>query len=406
MIFYAATAWAEFDVDNGIAIEGQYNDNIFLSSSGEEDDFITTVMPRIILIYKSPKSVDLSLDYGLHFRYYNSHSELNETDIKETQRVALDLQIRPVKRVYVDIEDIYERVPVDIRENNVDNSSYNMTDRNIFTVTPYIVIPLKKSASLKAGYRYIDTWYRDDESVDSYINAVYCSLNKKITRKLNGLINYEYSVYRPEVNDDERFDEYDRQQASLEFAYQMTGKLRLNGEAGEIWTDFDEKDDDENFFWHAGFDYFLRDERMTVVNAGYSRTFYDSAIDGSYEENIVDIYIETGRNAKLSINTFYSEDEYINVDRKDKVGGIGIDVLKPLSGKIDINAGADWQEERFREMSEYEKAYRYSMQAGIEYDMSRYLTTSIRYRYNSRDSDFNSKDFNNNVVSINARAAF
>jgi len=406
LLVYAVNASAELKIEPGIALEGQYNDNLFLSNSNKDDDFLTTITPGIKFIYKSPKSIDLSLDYGLHFRYYADHSELNDTDIKETQRIRLNSQLRPFKRFFIDVTDTYDRVPVDIRGNSVADNPYNMTDRNIFTVSPYIMFPVTSSISLKAGYRYSETWHRDNESVDSYTNAAYCSLTKKITRKLNGAINYDYSAFRPEVQDDGEFDKYDRHQGGLGFDYQMTGKIRLDGEVGKIWTDFDEKDDVENVFWNAGIEYNLRDERMTVFKAKYASSLNDSAIDGAYEEKRVDIDFETGRIVKLSINSFYSESEYINTDRNDKVGGVGFEILKPLSNKIDLETGVNWQAEKFSELSVYEKAYRYSLQAGVEYAISRHFSTSAEYRFNSRDSDINNSDFNNNIVAVNARARY
>ena len=104
-------SWAELRITPSIGIREEYNDNIFLTPSDEEDDFITSVNPAINLTYNTGL-LTLSLDYGLNLDFYMHNSEEN----KIRQFGRLESTISPYRDIFfIRISDVFERVSIDER---------------------------------------------------------------------------------------------------------------------------------------------------------------------------------------------------------------------------------------------------------------------------------------------------
>ncbi len=154
-------AFAKLEITPKVSVGGEYNDNIYLTETDREDDFIAKISPAILLKY-SIQPLDLSLDYSLNFRFYGNHSDLNETSLGEVQAVQFKNQYRPLKFLFIDLYDTYKRVPVDVRRPFAfDNTVVNMTESNTFSVSPYVVLPLTSATSIITGYTYSNKWYKD-----------------------------------------------------------------------------------------------------------------------------------------------------------------------------------------------------------------------------------------------------
>ncbi|HDH04483.1 MAG TPA: TIGR03016 family PEP-CTERM system-associated outer membrane protein [Nitrospirae bacterium] len=399
----SAPSFAKLTVVPGVSVKEEYNDNIFLDVSSKEDDFITTVSPGVELEYSHGKSLDMRLDYGLNFRFYSDHSNLNDTSIRETQNVEFQSQARPFNRVFIDISDVYDRVPVDVRERfAIDNAYSNMTDRNTFSVSPYMILPLTSTISTTIGYSYSNIWHRAEEPVDSYSHSAFMTIDKRFSSKINAALKYRYLAYRPELSGDgTSVNEYDRHEGSVGIVYQATEGFRINGEVGRSQTDFQGTDNTKTTFWNIGTDYNFGSSN---IGATYNYSLNDSPISGSFKSSRIDLRLETGRVLRLIVNPYYSSDKYININRKDKITGVAFNISKPLSGKV--NASLDAELERQELLPEDEKVRRYSLGSSLDYRLSEGITAGIGYRYNERDSDTGADEFQNNIVRLQAKLTF
>ena len=63
LLTFVSSATAKLDVNTSVGLREEYNDNIFLTKTNREDDFITSISPNIRLNY-ALSYLDLSLDYG------------------------------------------------------------------------------------------------------------------------------------------------------------------------------------------------------------------------------------------------------------------------------------------------------------------------------------------------------
>ena len=90
----AKTVYAfEYSADLSLSLSEEYDDNVFLNSSNEKNDFITYVSPGLNFNISSRHS-RLSLGYLPTFSYYSSHDDLNETTHRVTGDFNLELSQR------------------------------------------------------------------------------------------------------------------------------------------------------------------------------------------------------------------------------------------------------------------------------------------------------------------------
>lgn len=408
IVLIALPSYAKFTFRPTVAVTEQYNDNIFLTAADEEDDLITTVSPGLKFVYSPNSALDFDLDYNLNFRYYRDNSGLDDTSIRDAQNIRFRTQARPLKRVFIDIIDTYERVPVDIRRSTaVDNAYKNMTGKNSFSVSPYVVFPLTAATSARAGYSYSNIWHSEEEPMDSFSNSGYVTLSTRFSSKMNASISYEHKAYRIEDKDARNeIDEYERKQGSAAITYQITPKFRFNAEGGRASTDFEREKDIDNTFWNTGVEYDLKNANRTKAGAEYGVSLNDSSLDGAFKSRRVDLRIETGRILRLMVNPYHSIDDYLNTDRKDRITGAAFEASRPLTHKITASFDGELEDQKFTVSTVDEKIRRYSLAVSFDYILNRKLSATLGYRYNRRDSDENTGEFKNNIAWLEARLTF
>lgn len=396
---------AKVDITPGVTLREEYNDNLFLSESTKEFDYITKISPGILIEYTPGSSLDLSLDYRLDFRFYSRNSRLNDTSPKDTQNVNFRAQVRPMNRIFIDVSDNYKRVPIDVRRKfAADNALFNMTDNNVFTVSPYTILPLSSMLSTTFGYKYSNTWYDSKENTDSENHTAFLALTNRFSSKLSGELKYDYYKYLTSDQKTFRFlEDYDKHSGSIGLTYQIGSSLELKGQVGKSYFDFETGDNKQDSFWNINADYSIRER--TSLGAGYSAILNDSSTSGVYKSRKFDMFFKTETPIKLSINPYHSDDEYLGSnDREDTITGINANIAFPLTRKIDLLFDGRWERQKF--LPEDEKVHNYSIGSSIEYRLSTRITSNIGYRYNNSNSNIDSEDYNNNIVWLQAKVVF
>jgi uncharacterized protein (PEP-CTERM system associated) len=406
IIFTGTASFAKFVITPGVNLREEYNDNLFLVNSDKENDYITTITPNIKLEYSPNSQLDMSLDYSLDFRFYSRHSEYNDTSIKDSQNINFLVHAKPMNNFFIDVLDNYRRVPVDIRNRTAtENVLLNMTESNMFSISPYLTLPLSATFSTTLGYKYGNTWYRSNENADSEYHSAFLALNKKFSSRLNGGIRYEFYSYLTKGEDvSGSVEDYDSHRGTLTIAYQITPDFKVNGEVGESWFDYKSGNNFEVTSWNINTDYNFRITQNTSFGVSYSTSLQDSPISGVYKHRRADIIFRTANILNLTINPYYYVDKYLREDREDRIEGVNMNIAKPLSGKVNVTLQGDWEKQKF--LPENEKVQRYGAGCGLDYLMTSRITTGINYRYNNSNSTIDTEDFTNNIVWLLARIVY
>jgi len=409
-----------------VGIEERYNDNIFLTETDKEDDFITIVSPNIDLSYKPNSSVDLNLTYGFNFRFYADHNNLNDTSLRETQRANMRAQVRPFSRVFIDVSDFYRRVPVDVRDKSAtDNDFQNMTDSNEFNVSPYVEIPVTSTMLARVGYRFRNMWYKDrnGNNIDSHTGFV--SVTEQFPRGVSLTLGYDYSIYRPDVTDD-----YAAHYGYMRVDYQAASNLLVWAGAGRYYIDYKNASNDTSDSWDVGTEYRITELANTAVRVTYRSTITEgenwsspdsgiqsagtvgqeilanrnSITSGVTETERVDLTLTTGKYVDVSINSYYSDSKELETAREDEITGIDVNIQKSLTPSLTLMVNGLFEHQDFSPIDNTVR--RYSGGTSFDYLVSRSIIASAGYRYNERDSEVSGDDYTNNIVWLQARMTF
>jgi hypothetical protein len=434
-----APAFAKLEITPGVSVREEYNDNIFLTRTDREDDFITKISPSLSLRY-AIQPIDLSLDYSLDFKFYGEHSDLNETSIGETQSLQFQNQVRPLKYLFIDFSDTYKRVPVDVRRPVAfDNVSVNMTDSNIFSVSPYVILPLTSTTSITTGYAYSNIWYKNEDSVDFDSHSVYLALNKEFSPRISGALKSDYYAYRPK-----EIDGYDRYSGSVALKYQVSSNFSSWGEVGYSYLDFSESTNEETTTWNAGSEYKLNILGGSSLGVSYSSFFSETegivaqqkpmgqyyvryinpqnnqpvqtgpftaytienktTTIGAAKTKTLAFYITAEQPVKITVNSYYSVEEELISERKDEMIGVSVNINKDLSEKMSISFNSTLENQKF--LPGTEKNWLCSFGSSFNYKLSRMITASLGYTYNNRNSNIDSNDFHNNIFWLQSAVTF
>jgi hypothetical protein len=416
---FAADITRKFSVTPSISIREEYNDNIFLTSSDEESDFITTINPSINFAYRT-RIITLSLDYGLNFEFYADNSDLNDTSLSETQEINLNTTLSLYKDIFfVSITDVYTRVSIDERKQVAfDNHFVNLTDSNTFTINPYIEYPLAPTVRATAGYRYTNRWYREDEANDSENHSVYLDITKEFTPNLNASLSYNYYDH---LTDGDEIEDQDRTRHSAHVGinYQPTPRLSLSGSIGHTWVDYDEFSDDNFPDWNVNANYLLTE--LISLSASYSQSYYDSVNEGPIVAETISGTVSYSGKIPINITVHNTESDYELSDRKDKSTGVTVSTSMPITPQMTGSLSGSYTKYKYDSTSlaivvnplfpgviflvpipEEEDFDRYSASISFAYDLN-ITTVTLGYTYNQTDSDIAENDFKNNIVWIQAR---
>lgn len=387
-------SYAELKVTPSISIREEYDDNIFLSSDDEEGDFITSIYPLINLSYTT-NFMTLSLDYGMNFRFYMHNSDLNETDLADTQRAKLDSTLSLYREIlFIKVFDEYARIPIDVRRQTaIDNPFVNMTDINRFRINPYLELPLSSTLKLRTGYSYENIWYRDEAGDSAQIHLITTGFLKELSPKLSASLFYNFLIYEPKIT-----EEYKRHDIVLGLNYQVSQKLSLNGSIGNSWLNYQKGEDFISPTWNINANYQLTDR--VAVGAAYSQNFFDSVDVGAFEREAVSAYVTREGNIPVTLTVFADKDDYTIENREDKATGVTFSAEIPITPRIKARPILNYTYYKF--LPQQEKAKRYG--AGLYFDYETRITTlSFGYIHNLGNSTINENEYRNNRFWIQAK---
>jgi hypothetical protein len=395
------SSWALLHITPSISLREEYNDNIFLTPTDKEGDFITSIFPSIN-VSSETDFLKLSLDYGLDIKLYLHNSDQNETSLKGMQRINLDTTLSPYKDIFfIKISDVYERVSIDERDQVAyDNYIVNMTDRNIFSINPYVEYPLSGTVKTRLGYTYKNVWYSDDAGDNYEDHMASLSITKELSAKLTGTVSYDYLMYKPTKNEDHFNEDYDQQTARLQLHYALGPNFTIEGGIGQTWFDYERQEDSDFFVWNVLAQYNVT--KNISISGGYAIEFPHSVEEGTYESKVATGTLNYAGKIPLNVTVFKKDDTYLSSDREDKATGVTLGTTIPITPKVACRLNGLYTKYEFFDPDE--KTDRYGFQIAFDYQLKRTFF-SLGYTYNQNDSNIDDNDYKNNIVWAQIRLA-
>ena len=147
-------AHAKWSLTPRIYVEGMYDDNIFLTETNEQDDFITTISPGINLQYLGP-TAEVNLDYEFRRSWYNDFPELDFSGHRGSAEARNDFSQwfgAGIREIFIWSQDPIELTGIEEFEQPSVRRGRNRYMRNI--VEPEATFRFGENRSIRLGYRY------------------------------------------------------------------------------------------------------------------------------------------------------------------------------------------------------------------------------------------------------------
>jgi predicted porin len=396
---FSPTAFAKyhFDFTPTISVSEAYDDNIYLSSTNEKSDYITTVTPGFNLNVVSEKS-HLELSYAPSFVWYDKedqndtvrHSATLNFGQDLTQHLKFDLTDRYIKSEdpLEDTEDIegirntrntYQRntalislrylfgpensLTVDYRHSTLENKDKALDDGITQVPSAKMIywFNVKNGIELNYGFTKADFW-RDDNSIagDDYDgNSAGIKYIYRFTPHTKGSIGYDFE----NRNFDGVSEDYDVHTGSVGFDHAFSKDMSLTVGGGYFIQKNDWSDDEDGYTYNASF--IKRFERGSITIGGA----------GGWDENYLDAE-RRGFTRYWSVNA--------NFDYQ---------ILEALSSYVRSSYRAEKDPD-----SDKRKTWRGN--CGIKWKFLRWFSLSLDYSYADRDDDNNIDDYTDNRVML------
>ncbi|WP_298435915.1 TIGR03016 family PEP-CTERM system-associated outer membrane protein [Geobacter sp.] len=252
----AETMAADFSYHPSLAVSEEYTDNVFESQDNKRADYITRAVPGLALQYKSALW-EWDGSYAFDYRYYARRSRNDDT----THNLAVKGLIKVIDEFFLlNLNESYKRVSLDITQDYTkDSLFFNQSDQNIFIASPYFVWRIDPKLSLKTGYRFANTWYREPVAENRTDNGAFAEATYELSR--NASLNMGYTFIRQNA---ETFD-YDKHDVYGGGRYEFGKHSFIFGQVGNTWIRYSLGNRVENLFWNAGITKEFETGTATVV---------------------------------------------------------------------------------------------------------------------------------------------
>jgi hypothetical protein len=373
-----------------ITIGEGYNDNIYLTTSDKESDFITRVSPELE-IYHATRSMSLMLNYTFSYEYYARHSEESEA----LHKAEVDYSLSALKDIFhLRVYDKYGRRTIDRRGAvALDNTLVNLTDSNQFYVSPSIEYPLSRTFFVVLEYSYENLWYEAEDANNTQNHRMGGGLRKSFSPGTTASVFYFYTMRRPDITGDEN-----RQEVTFRLDSKLTPRLSLSGEVGHVFFDYEDREDAESTVWNVQAEYLL--SKLFSVGAGYSLSVNESIDAGTSEKREVSGSLIYKGKVQAEATVFRYTDDFSTLDREDRATGGAVRMFVPLLPSL--SGFLEGWYTYFEFLPGDDRENRYNARLGLDYTL-RITTLSFSYTYNQNDSNVSGRDFKNNVVWIMAK---
>jgi len=344
-------------------IEEQYDDNLFLTETDEQDDFITTISPGVDLKYETPTEL-LDLDYEFRSSFYKDFPELDFAGHRGWLEARKDFGPRfsaGISDLFVRSEDPIELTGVSTFERpSIRTGERNRYTRNI--VEPEVTFTFYENRSLQVGYRNhilrndADNVADFDENdvnallsfrfdihngIEVYYEHIDLDYDPTVPPEpprdfdgdlIRGRYTYyfdprtsvfvEYRYYQKDLDQESpAFVDYKVHDPTLGFSRDLYENLSVSASAGYAIRDAEDLDDEETFSGRLSFSgEYKRLNTEIYGETGFQDDFRSAESLGFNE------FWRVGLNGRYQLlerlwayGFFYvEEDEFVDIDRTDK----------------------------------------------------------------------------------------
>ena len=347
-------------------VQEQFDSNVFLDAVGERKDWITTLTGGFSLeapLGDNTFTAAYILDYRVFANYYK------QTSLNHLATAQFEVPWRDMKWTVGDTwRRVYDRPDTETTQrllrhlNNFDvkvEAEYNRLGYEIYYHNALI--------------DYLTEGYQDESRWDNTVNVIG---KYRIATKTYFLAEFDYG----NVNYVKKFNsEANWYQGLVGVRGKLTQKLTGEVKAGWQYRDYlrPSENDYDSLITMAGLLEEFTDRDTLKID--WIRTPYESLYTGT------NYYVDN------SINALYRH------QFNNKIAGFGGALYRLSQYPAETAEGGTWKKR-------LDNAW--SVGAGVEYVMQKWLTWTADYKFIQRKSNFGNYDYNDNLVTVSGKATF
>lgn len=383
---------ADYGLIPRISVSEEYTDNIDETAGNLHEEFITRVQPGFSFKYLAPR-INVNSNYNFDYRYYAKGRKGDEY----THNLNASGTLTMIENfLYLDASDTYKRVSLDVARDNTLESLYrNQSDQNVGKVSPYILWRYRDNSSIKTGYSYTNTWYREPTGVDKREHGAFFDVSHELFSKFALTCGYNY------LNADTSLEKYERHNAYGGFRYEYADNSFIFGQAGNTWQSYKNGITVSNLFWNAGL---THDFTFAVAVLETRVQYTEDPLRSSIKETLYSgkIMRKFSRgNAEAAVG--YSEFEIVDTGATDRRRlSISASGKYEIWERLTLSLGCVGERYSTKFVTDY--PYRFTGNAGLSYAFNNNLTVGLNYYYITNryamDESAGSKNINRAIIEL------
>jgi hypothetical protein len=379
-----------------LVVKEEYNDNIFLNSTNEEGDFITTIRPGISLSLPG-NYLKLDLNYGLEYLIFQDHTEANETSPSDTQRASLNAEILPDRDFSVKVQDDIYRVVIDERRPFSEENTYvNKTTLNHLMVNPRYQFRSIQTIEATLGYQFEQYDYQSSQANNASSNTFTLGLVKNLSSRFDIFANYAFQLFQAEGTEDYRL-----QYITGGFSWTASPRLKLEGFGGVSLLDYRDSQDHTLPRWQGKAEF--QATKRVSLELLYQESLLLSTDEGVYRSKSVTGNIGYDGKVGFVLSGSAIDNIYNTVNREDRSAGGGTVLSIPLNPTFNLRFQGRYT--YFRFLPEKVDVRKYALGGYLGY-VRKNLAAYLGYFYQRSDSDNNENDYRNNIIYMKVELGF
>jgi len=385
-----------------VYVEEEYDDNIFLTETNEQDDFIYTISPGVNLSYLTPTG-EIELDYEFRRNLYSDFSELDYSAHRARAVARKDFTSwfsGGISELFIRDEDPIELTGIEEFESpSIRQGKRDRYTRNI--VEPEVVFRFGENRSIQVGYRNMILRNDREDEADQDENAGNVLLTYFFNIR-NGIeifyehIDKKYDVTIPPTDD----RDFDGDTIRGQYIHNFDPKTSVFVEYEYRYRDFDRElpswPDYEIYTPSLGFSRDLYENVNLSASAGYTlrdaegrkdeeEFFGRGTFSAEYKRLLLSLYGETGTDEdyfsakSLGFKTFWRT---------------GLNSRVQLLERLWVEGFFYIQEEEFVDRKREDKLW--SVRGRLNYQILKWLFVSFLYGHSERDSNVPLESYEDN----------
>lgn len=396
LLLLPLSAAATFLFHPSLAISEEYIDNVFETRDNKKSDYVTRLMPGVALEYKAP-IWDWDVNYFFDYRYYAKNNHDNEynhnLNVHGLTRVINDV-------FFWEVSDVYSKVSLNVARDTTRDSLYaNQSDSNNFTTSPYFNIRLGPKATVRAGYRYINVWYKDPSGVDRRDHIGFADITYQYSPKLSLIASYTYTL-------DNSINPYNRHAPYVGFRYEYKDRSFIFGQGGYTWFSGNEQEYGSlnSPFWNAGITHVLGTYTVSLTTGVQYPV--DPLSSVTRETDYALLVTKELNRGSVGINLSYAKysGDSVTVDTESRYSA-GINGRYDLGYRLQASLTASAEKYDHRLTNTYTR--RIAINPALSYTLPKEIVLTLNYMYiDFYSPGVYSDNYTVNRVILEARKSF